>query len=100
MDDPWGLSAWLLYTEISPNTDMAAVSAHIRLAKYNNCKPESRNYHPEVALLPMNNWYLRSEFKNGVNTGGRIQYVWALHLAQISLTPRLLNRSLMISRCS
>ena len=76
MDDPWGFSAWELYTEIAPHTDMAAVSDHIRLAKYNNCKPESRNYHPEVALLPMDDWYLRSEFKNGVQTGGRIQYVW------------------------
>jgi len=76
MDDPWGLSAWQLYAEIAPNTNMAAVSNHIRLAKYNNCKPESRAYHPEVGLLPMDNWYLRSEFKDGVNTGGRIQYVW------------------------
>jgi putative ABC transport system permease protein len=76
MDDPWGLSAWTLFTEIAPNADMAGVSQHIRLAKYNNCKPESRNYHPEVVLLPMDDWYLRSEFKNGVRAGGRIQYVW------------------------
>jgi putative ABC transport system permease protein len=76
MDDPWGLSAWQIYTEIAPNADMAAVSKAIRLAKYNNCKPESRAYHPEDLLLPMDDWYLRSEFKNGVRAGGRIQYVW------------------------
>ena len=24
----------------------------------------------------MKNWHLRADFKNGVNIGGRIQYVW------------------------
>ena len=27
-------------------------------------------------LQPMKNWHLRADFKNGINTGGRIQYVW------------------------
>jgi len=76
MDDPWGANAWLLYCEIAPNTDMAAVSANIRLAKYRNCSVESKRYKPELFLHPMSRWYLYGEFKNGVNTGGRIQYLW------------------------
>ncbi len=76
MPDPWGNNSWTVYTEIAPNTTMAGVSAHIRLAKFNNCQPSSRQYHPELFLHPMSRWYLYSEFKNGVNTGGRIQYVW------------------------
>src|SRR5438876_4756156 len=31
---------------------------------------------PELFLFPMNKWHLYSEFKNGVNVGGAIQYVW------------------------
>jgi putative ABC transport system permease protein len=76
MTDPWGNNSWMVYTEIAPNTTMADVSAHIRLVKYKNCDAGSRQYHPELFLQPMSRWYLYSEFKNGINTGGRIQYVW------------------------
>ncbi len=31
---------------------------------------------PALFLQPMNKWHLYDEFKNGINTGGRIQYVW------------------------
>ncbi len=33
-------------------------------------------FKPVLFLHPMNNWHLYGDFKNGVNTGGRIQYVW------------------------
>ena len=76
MDDPWGLNAWMVYCEIAPNTDVATVSDRIRLSRYNNVKPESRAYKPEIFLQAMSRWYLYGEFKNGVNTGGRAQYLW------------------------
>ncbi len=76
MDDAWGMNAWLLYAEIAPNTDMATVSDRIRQSRYNNVKAESRMYKPEVFLQAMSRWYLYGEFKNGVNTGGRVQYLW------------------------
>jgi putative ABC transport system permease protein len=31
---------------------------------------------PHSFLQPMHEWHLYSEYKNGVNTGGAIQYVW------------------------
>ncbi|HEY4194453.1 MAG TPA: FtsX-like permease family protein, partial [Mucilaginibacter sp.] len=37
---------------------------------------EDRKYNPVMFLQPMSKWHLYSEFKNGVNTGGAIQYVW------------------------
>ena len=76
MDDAWGNNSWQVYAEIAPNTTMASVSAAIRLAKYKNCSPDSKKYNPELFLHPMSRWYLYGEFRNGVNTGGRIQYVW------------------------
>ncbi|HTB25550.1 MAG TPA: FtsX-like permease family protein, partial [Puia sp.] len=33
-------------------------------------------FKPLLFLQPMKNWHLYSEFKNGINTGGAIQYVW------------------------
>src|SRR5690606_2877748 len=29
-----------------------------------------------ILLLPMSDWYLRSNFENGVQSGGRIEYIW------------------------
>ena len=37
---------------------------------------EDKKYNPLMFLQPMSKWHLYSEFKNGVNTGGAIQYVW------------------------
>lgn len=33
-----------------------------------------------IFLLPMSRWHLYAEFKNGVNVGGAIQYVWLFGL--------------------
>ena len=52
------------------------VSRKIKDAKLKNVDPEDRRYHPQLFLHPMSKWHLYGEFKNGVNTGGAIQYVW------------------------
>ena len=53
-----------------------AVSRKIKDAKLRNVEPDDRRYNPQLFLQPMSKWHLYGEFKNGVNTGGRIQYVW------------------------
>jgi hypothetical protein len=37
---------------------------------------DGRKYQPEVFLHPMSKWHLYSEFKEGKNVGGRIEFVW------------------------
>ena len=39
---------------------------------------EEAKYQWVVFLQPMRKWNLHNEFKNGVNTGGNIQYVMAI----------------------
>src|SRR5690606_419750 len=48
----------------------------IRLAKMKAAPEDQKQYDPKILLLPMKDWYLRSNFENGVQTGGRIEYVW------------------------
>ena len=55
---------------------MEAVSKKIKDAKLRNVAKEERRYNPQLFLQPMRKWHLYDEFKNGKNTGGRIQYVW------------------------
>ncbi len=77
MDNPWGSNFTQTFAMIADNADMATVSAKIRNVKLNRLKDETdKRYKPEVFLHPLSKWHLYSEFKNGINTGGRIQFVW------------------------
>ena len=76
MPNPWGTSAFRVYVQVNDQKDMTAVSSRIRDIKRNNVHKDEARFKPTVFLQPMKKWHLYSEFKNGVNTGGRIQYVW------------------------
>lgn len=76
VSDPWGSNAFLLFVRIADNADFAKVSARIANTKLNNVRPEDKRYKPVIFLQPMRKWHLFQTFKNGINTGGRIQFVW------------------------
>jgi putative ABC transport system permease protein len=77
MENPWGSNFTQTFVQIADNADMAQVSAKIKDVKFNKLKDEDdKKYRPTVFLHPMNQWHLRSEFKNGINIGGRIEFVW------------------------
>lgn len=90
---PWGLwvsfNQWMvtqgftnnflnIYIEAEPSVAMDDASVRIRDAIVNNVSdiPDFAAVNPQIFLHPMDKWRLYSEWKNGVNTGGRIQYVW------------------------
>jgi len=74
--DNWGNSSFLMYVQLQPNTTFEQVSAMIKNAKQDNVNEETKKFHFQVFLNPMSRWHLYSEWKNGINTGGRIRYVW------------------------
>ena len=76
MDEPWGSNFSQTFAQIADNADMEKVSAKIKNVKLNNVSEEEKKYEWVVFLQPMSKWNLYNEFKNGVNTGGNIQYVW------------------------
>lgn len=71
----WGNNSFQLFAQINENTTMEAVTAKILEVKKNSAKNEVE-FNPQIFLLPMKDWYLRSNFENGVQTGGRIENVW------------------------
>ena len=73
----WGRSAFLTYVQLADHADMARVSEKIRKLKINKA-PEEATHKPELFLHPMSKWHLYADFKNGVNIGGRIEFVWIL----------------------
>ena len=76
MDEPWGSNFSQTFAQIADNADMEKVSAKIRNTKLKNVSKEEAKYQWAVFLQPMSKWNLYNEFKNGVNKGGNIQYVW------------------------
>ena len=72
----WGDNSLLMYVQIADHADMAKVSAKIKTIKLDKLEREDKKFNPLLFLQPMSKWHLYSEFKNGVNTGGAIQYVW------------------------
>jgi putative ABC transport system permease protein len=72
----WGNSGWQTMVQIADHADMAEVSSLIKNVKLNRVnEEEGKRYKPELFLHPMTDWYLYENFKQGVNAGGRIQYV-------------------------
>jgi hypothetical protein len=76
MSDPWDSNFTRTFAMIAPEADMETVSAKIRDVKLKKVSEEDRRYNPKMFLHPMYKWHLYSDFKNGVNTGGRIDNVW------------------------
>jgi ABC-type antimicrobial peptide transport system permease subunit len=77
MDDPWGSNFTQTWAQIADQADMDQVSAKIINVKYNKlASDDERRYKPEVFLHAMSKWHLYSEFKEGKNVGGRIEFVW------------------------
>ncbi|HXR84422.1 MAG TPA: ABC transporter permease [Hanamia sp.] len=74
--NPWRNNSFQALVQIADNADMQKVSEKIKDSKLKNVTPADAAFKPAVFLLPMSKWHLYSEFKNGINVGGRIQFVW------------------------
>ncbi|MEL7003368.1 MAG: ABC transporter permease, partial [Bacteroidota bacterium] len=72
----WDENSYQLFVQIADRTVMTDVSEKIKNVKYDHLNEYEKSFKPEIFLHPMSDWYLRSKWENGVNTGGLIQYVW------------------------
>src|SRR3569833_2665125 len=74
----WTDDSFRIYVEIADRADMNVVSAKIKNIKLDKISHEAARSKPAIFLQPMSKWHLYSEFKDGINTGGAIRYVWLL----------------------
>jgi ABC-type antimicrobial peptide transport system permease subunit len=73
--EAWDNNSFQLFVQINDHTSMDVVTSKIINVKKKEA-PELEGYNPQLFLLPMKDWYLRSEFENGIQSGGRIENVW------------------------
>jgi ABC-type antimicrobial peptide transport system permease subunit len=78
----WDNNFLTVYAELQPHADADQVSARIKdvIASNLGDNKEYAAAHPQLFLHPMRKWHLQAEWKNGVNTGGLLQYVWLFGL--------------------
>ncbi len=69
----WQNSSWDVYIQPMPGTNMKTLEKNINDIKYQH-DPGDKNISTYFAF-PMKKWRLESEFKDGKNTGGMIEYV-------------------------
>ena len=72
----WDENSYQLYVQIADHGVMNDVSQKIKNVKYDHLNDYEKSFDPQIFLHPMSDWHLRSNWENGVQTGGLIQYVW------------------------
>ena len=75
-EDNWNNNSFQIFVQVADKADMDKVSAKIKGVKQARLSKEEAKTNSELFLQPMRKWHLYADFKNGVNTGGAIQYVW------------------------
>ena len=76
-ENNWNNESFQVFVQLASNADMQKVSAKIKDIKLSKVDAQTAKLEkPQMLLHPMSKWHLYAEFKNGVNTGGAIQYVW------------------------
>lgn len=74
--DTWDQSVVQVFVQLAPNSEADIVSQKIRTTIYDRESDQYKVFQRSLFLHPMSKWHLYEEFTNGVNTGGRIQFVW------------------------
>jgi len=75
-EEPWRPNFTTIFVQLNDNADIAKVNAAIKDAKLKRVSPALAKKKPALFIEPMAKWHLYAEYKNGINTGGAIQYVW------------------------
>jgi putative ABC transport system permease protein len=74
--EDWNNNMLQLFAQLAPAATIDKVAAKIKDVKLHHSDAQAKTFRPEIFLHPMSKWHSYSEFTNGVNTGGAIQYVW------------------------
>ncbi|MBE9585698.1 ABC transporter permease [Mucilaginibacter sp. JRF] len=75
----WGNNSFQVFAQLKDGVDVDKFNKQIKNIRMKYLKEQGdlvgASFKPAVFLHPMSKWHLYSEFKDGVNTGGNIQFV-------------------------
>jgi len=79
----WGNNSFQLFAQVTEGTDFEKLNAIIKKVKQDRVSEEDKRFKAEIFLHPMSQWRLRSNWENGIQTGGFIQYIWLFGIVGI-----------------
>lgn len=71
----WDNNSHQVYVQVSDQSTIQVVSDKIKNTLYKHLPDVTKQTDPQIFLHQMKDWHLNSSFKNGVSSGGAIQYV-------------------------
>ncbi|WP_298534557.1 ABC transporter permease [uncultured Algibacter sp.] len=72
----WDNNSYQVFVQTAKGKSLAAVTNNIEKTVFNNLSEDDRPDNPKLLLNPMEDWHLRSGWRDGFKSGGFIQYVW------------------------
>ncbi|MFT4568607.1 MAG: putative ABC transport system permease protein, partial [Saprospiraceae bacterium] len=79
----WDMGSFQLFVQLADQVDMQEVSNKIKMVTHEHIGEFEKAYNPQLFLHPMADWHLKSNWKNGMQTGGLIQFVWLFSIIGI-----------------
>lgn len=76
----WSNNAWPIFVQLNEEANFDAVSAKIKRVVANRRGVNGKPFQPELTLMPMGDWHLRSLFDRARGSAGQIQLVWLFGL--------------------
>ncbi|MEP2670470.1 MAG: ABC transporter permease [Cyclobacteriaceae bacterium] len=74
--DNWDDFSFQCYVLVKNENSFHEIEQKIKDVAFQKTSEQGKLLKPEGLLFPMEKWYLYSNFKNGKNIGGKIQFVW------------------------
>lgn len=72
----WRNSSFQIFVQLSKNSNLKRVSDKLRDIRLKWADVHESKFKPGILLHPMSRWHLHSEWVNGKNEGGRIEFIW------------------------
>lgn len=72
----WDNNSYMCLAQIGDHVDISVLNEKIKDVKYNRVNEQDRVFKPVIFLHPVSDWHLKSSWKEGIQKGGFIQYVW------------------------
>ena len=72
----WGSNFCRVYVQLADNASFEGVNEKIEKVIYDHIGDRGKQSDPKAFLHPMDDWHLRSNWEQGVQSGGAIRYVW------------------------
>ncbi|TDX02349.1 ABC transporter permease [Dinghuibacter silviterrae] len=76
----WDNNSFQILVQLADGVSLAEANAAIADIKHQHDPPEEKKYNARLFLHPMRDWHLRSNWENGVQTGGAIESVYLFGL--------------------